>query len=279
MPSPYSASSETLDLAERVFIELANKDRLRMLLFLKNNPARNTDLAREFGQNRAEITRNIDRLLDVGMVKKDIEGTFSITQIGFAIAEQIPFFLFISKNRDYFLGHTFGDLPKKFLQRLGELEKCTVINGWSRVYENFINLISNSEQFIYAALSEITSEAYPMVFKAIYERNIKLKYIMPYDVNIPSDWASKVKQYHYYDLISKKVIERKIIQKLPLDILMSERQALIMFKGKKDEMDMGKAFLSNDKAFYDWCVDYFRYLWNTSEEFDGSKMKFNWQFA
>jgi hypothetical protein len=60
---------------------------------------------------------------------------------------------------------------------------------------------------------------------------------------------------------------------------MNEKQALIMLKDEKVDRDIGNAFLSEDKSFYECGIDYFQYLGSTSEEFNGIKIKFNLQLA
>ena len=46
-----------------------------------------------------------------------------------------------------------------------------------------------------------------------------------------------------------------------------------MFPTLDDETDISEIFYSQNQAFHEWCLDYFRYCWYGSEAFQESKLK------
>jgi predicted transcriptional regulator len=49
---------------------------------------------------------------------------------------QVPSLLFLSKNRKYFETHDFGDIPMKFIKRIGTLAEGNRSKALSKYWSN-----------------------------------------------------------------------------------------------------------------------------------------------
>ena len=82
----------------------------------------------------------------------------------------------------------------------------------------------------------------------------------------------------YPELLKQDLIERRMIDKMEVAVVLNEKQATVMFPTLKGEVDMGHMFLSkgakpnSDGLFHEWCVDFFRYCWYKSKPFDERKL-------
>ncbi len=54
--------------------------------------------------------------------------------------------------------------------------------------------------------------------------------------------------------------------------ILNEKEACVMFP-KKGEVDPREMFYSKDPVFQEWCLDYFKYCWDTSSSFQEIKLK------
>src|ERR1041384_1717762 len=121
--------------SEKTFIELSNSQRLQIINALTSSKMNLTLIAKHLGITMQEAHRNFNRLAEAGIVSKDSSGSYSLTTFGSTIMTQIPSINFLSKNKNYFSDHYFGDLPMKFVQRIGSLDNSQYIQGLVAVME------------------------------------------------------------------------------------------------------------------------------------------------
>jgi len=110
-----------------IFWELAGELRRNILFKLNEKQLRLTQLAKELDATVQEVHRNVNRLIYAGLVKRDSDGLLSLTTYGKTVLTQIPSFEFLAKYKQYFEEHTFGDLPMKFVQRIGALNNSELM--------------------------------------------------------------------------------------------------------------------------------------------------------
>ena len=63
--------------------------------------------------------------------------------------------MFVSENKKFFESHDFGNMPTKFIHRVGELHERTHIKGFVKVLEKWKKIHKNAQQYIYNILSEV----------------------------------------------------------------------------------------------------------------------------
>jgi predicted transcriptional regulator len=123
-------SSRYIESTQRIFFELASDQRLSILFKLNRQESEAgvynlSKLAKHLDVTMQEVHRNLNRLMDAGLIEKDSAGIFSLTTFGNTIINQIATFDFLSRNKEYFSTHTFGkETRMKFIQRIGALNNC-----------------------------------------------------------------------------------------------------------------------------------------------------------
>ncbi|MEM2759462.1 MAG: transcriptional regulator [Nitrososphaerales archaeon] len=261
-----------LSNTSQIFVELAGDLRRQMMIKLNQESLRLSELSKELNATMQEAHRNVNRLIEVGLVEKDPEGLLSLTTYGKVILKQIPTFAFLTEHKEYFEEHTVGDLPMKFIQRMGALYNGQLIKGVVRVLEVWKDIYYDANEYIYEIMAQVPLDLIePLVAKI--RRGVKFSYIFGQDVVVPKGRSELLQILGWRELMSKGLVERKMADKVQVMTVLNERQASVLFPNLKGEADLNNMFYSDDPLFHEWCLDYFRYKWYGSDIFDESKMK------
>jgi predicted transcriptional regulator len=271
-------SGSIFEDSEKTFIELSNSQRLQIINALKNCSMNLTLLAKHLGITMQEAHRNFNRLMDAGIVSRDSNGSYSLTTFGNTITTQIPSINFLSKNKNYFSDHYFGNLPMKFIQRIGSLDDSKFIQGLVAVIEEIKEMYRHSNEYIYGMIPQVPLDLIEVAAKIVMERKIKFNYILPKNAVIPKKGKDFLNEINYPELLKSGLVERKMIDDVKVSVVLNEKKALLMFPSIKGETDMNGAFSNSidresNKLFHEWCLDYFRYSWLDSKPFDHSKIR------
>ncbi len=256
----------------QIFVELAGELRRQMMIKLNQESLRLSDLAKELDATMQEAHRNINRLIDIGLVEKDSDGLLSLTTYGKIILKQIPTFAFLTEHKEYFEEHMLGDLPMKFIQRIGALYTGEIINGVVRVLETWKSIYNDANEYIYEIMAQVPLDLIEPLVEKI-NNGIKFSYIFAQDVVVPKGRSELLQKLGWRDLMSKGLIERKMADKVQVMTVLNEKQASVLFPNLKGEADLNTMFYSDDPSFHEWCLDYFRYKWYGSDIFDETKVK------
>ena len=283
-------NNHSFENTEQIFFELASEQRLSIMFKLmgkdqKNSTTNLSKLAKDLNVTIQEAHRNVNRLVDSGLIEKNSQGIFFLTTFGNTIIKQILTFDFLSRNKEYFSEHTLGkDTPMKFIQRIGALNNSELVEGMVAVIERLKQrLYKESSEYIYGMLPQIPLDLIEALIPRIKGDGIKFHYILPQKAIVPRKRIELLKNSGFYELLEKKkgqkenqvaegAIERRMINKIDVAIVLNEKQAATMFPTLKGNIDMNSMFYSIDPLFHEWCLDYFRYCWYNSKTFDESKL-------
>jgi predicted transcriptional regulator len=263
---------------EEVFVELASSQRLSIIFMVSCQRLRLSALAKSLNLTIQEVHRNTNRLMDSGLIEKNSEGFFFLTTFGDAIIKQLSIFDFLSSNKSYFFDHRIGNIPMKFVQRIGALNGGNLISGIVPIIESWKRLYEESSEYIYGILPQIPLELIQAVIPKVKNQGVKFSYILPKNAIVPKIRNDLQKSSGYADLLKQGIIERKMIDKIEVAVVLNEKQATVMFPTLKGEADMNYMFSSNGVKsnnkglFHEWCVDFFRYCWYNSKPFDERKL-------
>lgn len=256
----------------QIFIELAGELRRQMVIKLSQESIRLTELAKELNATMQETHRNINRLIEVGLIEKDSEGLLSLTTYGRIMLKQLPTFAFLTEHKEYFTEHTLGDLPMKFIQRMGALYNSEIIDGVVRVLETWKSIYHNANEYIYEVMAQVPLDLIEPLVEKI-NNGVKFSYIFAKDVVVPKGRLELLQKFGWRDLMTKGMVERKMADKVQVMTVLNEKQASVLFPNLKGEADLNTMFYSGDPLFHEWCLDYFRYKWYGSDIFDETKVK------
>ena len=124
-----SNNSEPFANMESTLFEIANSERLSILFRLKEEKSNLSRLSRDLKILVQEVHRNINRLLEAGLVKKESASLYSLTTLDETVLGQLASINFVSNHKDYFKDHTLGSIPSRFVQRIGALEGCKYLSN------------------------------------------------------------------------------------------------------------------------------------------------------
>lgn len=256
------------------FLELASEQRLAILLRLYENKSKVSVLAKELGATIPEVYRNFERLAKADLITKNSDGDYSITTYGKIVCGQIPSIQFMSENNKYFRNHDFGNIPQKFLQRIGALVESQQIKGFVKIMEKWRDIYKNSDEYIFNILYEVpyTSDLMDPLIKKV-ESGIKLRSILSEFAILPKERKQMIDKLGIKKLLEKGLMERKIQDTVSVVLILNEKEGCIIFPNKNGEVDLAEGFYSNDPLFQEWCHDYFNYCWDNAQPFQESKMK------
>jgi predicted transcriptional regulator len=274
-PSATDADSDALGTfanTEKTFFELASEQRLAIIFRLNEKSAKISQLAKDLDITMQEAHRNVSRLQDAGLIEKDPEGIFSLTTFGNTITKQIPTFNYLSKHKEYFSEHILGELPIKFIMRLGALDKCEFVKGVVAILERWKDIYREAEEYIYEIVPQVPIDLIEPAVSRV-KQGVKYSYVLPKDVIIPKGRKDLLKKLSHNELLNKGAIERRMVESVKVAVILNEKQAAVLFPTQKGETDMNMIFYSIDRVFHEWCLDYFRYRWYGSDIFDESKLK------
>lgn len=274
--------NSSIESTQQIFFELASDQRLS-ILFKLNKQQSKTDgsynlskLAKNLNITMQEIHRNLNRLLDAGLIEKDSAGIFSLTTFGNAIITQISTFDFLSRNKEYFSTHTLGaETRMKFIQRIGALNNSEYVSGLVAVIELWKRIYRESREYIFGMLPQIPLDLIETVIPKIkIEGGIKFNYILPQKAMVPKKRSELLESAGFNNFIKDGIVERRMVDRMQIATVLNEKQATVMFPMAKgqEEADMNSVFYSEDPLFHEWCMDYFRYSWHNSKSFDESKL-------
>lgn len=165
----------------------------------------------------------------------------------------------------------------KFIYRIGALNKCEFIDGLVAVIERWKKMYEESEEYICAMLPQIPLELIEAILPRIKSKKLKFSYILPQNALVPRKRLDLLKQVGYQELLKSGEVERRMIDRIQVAVVLNEQQATVIFPNSKGLTDMTSMFYSNgsidrEGLFHDWCLDFFRYNWYNSKSFDESKL-------
>jgi len=210
--------------------------------------------------------------MESDLIKKNNDGKYSLTTFGEVVCTQVPTLVFLSQNRKYFEDHSFGEMPHKFKMRCGQLASGQHVKGFSKVMEKWKSIYKNSDEYIYEILSEVPLDLIEPLVKRI-KKGVKFNYIFSESAVVPEGRKSLLKKLGFGKLVEDGLVERKMADNVQTVLVLSEKEACVLFPDQNGESDISEMFYSDDPMFHEWCLDYFRYCWYGSDIFKESKLK------
>lgn len=254
-----------------LFFELAGGLRYSSLMKLGRRPYRLSKLAEELDATMQETHRNVTRLVSSNLVTKDAEGDLLLTPYGKSIVSLIPSYLFMARNREYFNDHTLGDLPLKFIFRIGALAECEVVNGVMAILQRWKYIFLHSNEYIKEIISEVPVDLIETLNSRI-RHGVKFSYIFPKDPVVPKGRSEILERIGWRGLISKGMVERRMLESVKIVVIFNERHSCLAFPNLKGRPDLNVIFYGDSSGFHEWCEDYFAFQWKRAGEFDESML-------
>lgn len=264
-----SALAENNEEISKVLFELSSNRRASILLEVKKENLKMQQISKALDMTATETFRHLQRLTDAKLIEKNVDGTYTITTLGGLASGVLSNLNFMLKNTDYFLEHSTALLPYEFVNRLGELS-----NG--RFYGDTMSMLNQARELVYEAEESLwvigeeidTSHVQPtnqkismgLKFRFLMQQNLTLK-LTPEVLLCPHCKKAMIQDVSTFKERHCRHCERKSIERIPLALLISEKEAILCLRRNKGEMDYA-GFFGRDERFLKWCRDLFLHYWD-----------------
>lgn len=257
--------------AESLFFELAGELRLSILIRLTSNNYRLSKLASEIDATMQEANRNVSRLIDSGLVCKYDDGQYALTPYGKVIVSLIPGYAFLFSQREYFIEHSLGDLPSKFIQRFSSFRGCEVVQGVMAIIQRWKNLYYESSIYINEIMAQVPLDLIETLRTKV-EDGVMFSYIFPRNAIIPRGRRRLLQQIGWHKLLAQGLVKRRMVESVGVMTIFNEKHSCVILPNLKGEPDLNVMFYGESHQFHDWCEDFFSYQWERAGPFEESKL-------
>jgi predicted transcriptional regulator len=246
--SGYMSEEKRLDL---LFFELASEDRLSILRELCHSNLKMQELARKLDLTATEASRQLQRLNQEKLIERGSDGNYTTTQLGRLLLTLSTPLEFVYRHDGYFLNHDVTKIPLPFVNRLGELSQGTLVEDLISDLARWEALLTAAQEHIWVmtprAMGHLTKISSIKLAEGVKIHSIMNEENRPTKNNLPSS----------------KNAERRLIQEVPLIMIITEKEASVSFYGVKADVASGfaSAFFGSDPAFLGWAKDLFLYYW------------------
>jgi predicted transcriptional regulator len=246
------AEEKRLDL---LFYELASQDRLSILRQLCNSSLKMQDVARKLDLTATEASRQLQRLNQAKLIERGPDGNYTTTQLGRLLLILSTPLGFVYKHDDYFLNHDVTRIPLPFVNRLGELSQGTLVEDLISDLARWEALLTAAEEHIWVmtprAMGHLTKISAVKLSEGVKIRSILNEENRPTKNSLPSS----------------KNVERRLIQEVPIIMIITEKEASVSFPASKADLSAGfsSSFFGSDPVFLKWANDLFCFYWDQAK--------------
>ena len=163
---------------DKLFYELASESRISILCQLNEKSWKMNDLARKLDLTTTETFRQLQRLKEALLVEKQPDASYVITPYGSLVLELSSSLDFVFQNKQYFLNHAVGRLPKQFINRLGELSQANLLMGMIESTTKSSQLIGDAKEFMWGVSPEPLKDS-PEVLSTQIPEGVTYRIISP----------------------------------------------------------------------------------------------------
>jgi predicted transcriptional regulator len=256
----------------QIFIELSSEVRRTMLLKLNERSLKLSEIAKELNITKQHAHTNVNRLTDIGLIEKNSNGSLFLTTYGKAIITHLPSFQFLGEHKEYFQDHSFGSLPLKFKRRIGDLNNGSFVKGVVAILQQWKLMYQEAGEYIHSIIPQVPVDLIEPLAEKI-NAGIKFSYILPKDAVVPAGTSEITKKVSWQALLAERKTERRMVDKVLVATIVTDKSAGVLFPNARNETDMNVMFYSKDAVFHEWCQDYFRYMWHSSDLFEKTKLE------
>ena len=238
-----------------LFPKLSNDDTIKILLLVREQKLKLSHIAKKTNMPISETSRHLQRLSEAKLIEKTADVSYKLTTFGQLTLSLMPSFHFISGHREYLMTHNLSNLPREFIDRIGDLQNCTFTDEIMTVFHHAENLIDEAQEQVWILSNQILiSTLKPLENSS--KRGVKFKLILPEEFTSPTNLALPT---------FPNFMERRSLRKVNVIIVLSEKQANFSFPTVSGTLDH-IAFNSIDEEARNWCSDLFTYYWQKAEK-------------
>ena len=247
-----------------LLFEMSNENRYRILLIIKEEKKRITDLTRQTNLTTTEVRRHVTRLSEVGLIQRDIEGYYRVTPYGETCVFLLQEIDFLSTNKEYFKAHNPQLVPTQFLKQIGKLRNATKISNPVEYFRLTQNLLKEANTHVWIIVDQFPMNLLTSLVETI-DRGVKIKIIEPRERVLEPDLDALTSEESqaYNRTRSTPLYEQRMNDDIPIQLYLSESNSIISFPRSDAAYDY-TGITSTDESALNWCNDLFDHVWAQS---------------
>lgn len=250
------------NLTELMF-EVFSSGRLSILQLLNGRNLRFTDLSRQMETSDAELSRNLRRLLDSGLIEKHSSGAFENTPLAKVILTFIPGLEVLTKHMDYFRSHDITHLPKELILHLDSLSEAHCISEPFKIFAAIEQVFSSVEKLFYG----LWVFGREFLTREEISHTVRLKEsILNNGTEVRSLLLEKelpIFTRAFPELSA--LVHVRVLKDTPVSLALSDASAIVFFTDRSGRLDFNYAFFGEDEGFLRWCRDLFVWYWDHAQ--------------
>ncbi|MHA2246681.1 MAG: MarR family transcriptional regulator [Candidatus Hodarchaeales archaeon] len=219
-----------------------------MLIFLGNQPATVSELANYMEHSLSEISRQLSRLSENGLVRKEPVPSrrYELAPLGRTAISIFRPLDFIFRHGEYFRNHHLTDIPISFRREIDALGEAKIISGTGNLMTFLREIIETARKECWIMLD------HPFPFG---NKNIIANILVP---------PSLLKSENGINLQFSQVKIREH-HNVPICLIFSDRNKGIICFPSKDFPDYNRGFYVEDPVGLDYLKDIWSYFWDFTE--------------
>lgn len=240
-----------------------------ILFMLLNEPKTLAEIKSNLNVSSPEILPRIKEMETKNLICKR-DNYYVLTPIGKVV---VKFFQplvntlhVIEENEEFWKEHMVEAIPEYFLERIGELGNCRVIeNRLENMYEPHTEFFENiSKSRLVKGVAPIFNPAYPSFFLQLAQQKVRIVLILTRNVfeKVKKEHGDILQRFFECNNISLRVLDNDI--KLAFVITDTFLSLSLFFKN--GTFDTHKDLVSFDKSALIWGGELFKYYEESSEE-------------
>lgn len=255
----------------QLFANLASIPRLSILCYLNEKESRISDISEKLGMSMQALHRHVKTLQASGLIRKDPTGFLAITNFGDVILRQIPSFQFLWKYRTYFEAHSMSQLPLDTIQTIGALNNCEILHGTAAIVEKWKTMTTNANKYLKVVTGQVILDLAKHTAEKI-KGGIQMSYVLGQNTVVPKGRYELLNKIGWRTLISEGRIERKMANKIYVNLVITDKEAAVNFPHLDGTLDLYSNFYGSDIQFHNWALKLFDHVWNHAGIFDETKL-------
>lgn len=239
-----------------------DKDNRDVLSLLEQNSLKTTLTPNSHVLASSDI--QVKQFEKLGLIENNDDVT-RLNVVGKTLSHKLSFFEFLSKHNHFFTHHEFGDISLPFMSRLECVSECDLIEGTFPNTTRWKNIVNDAEEFLYCIFAQPPFLLADSVFEKI-SQGLNVFLLFGKNSDIP-DCNDLVEKLELNKPKSDDKFQKRISDKIQINIIASEKEASLMLPDRMGVTDMQSSLISDNTDFLKWCHDFFNYKWNLSEPF------------
>ena len=244
-----------------LLFELSSSDRLDVLTLLKKTPLKLSHISSKLNFTVQETSRNMNRLSEAKLVRKDADGAFYLTPYGEEALNLLLGFRFLFKNREYFIRHTLSQFPPQFRAGLGILDSFEFVSDVMVSFHNIEKMIAKAETFVWILTNQVLVSTIPYLVQEI-ERGGEFRLLMPKDYLPSKEMRDLVTHPVFVKAAHTNKLEMKFLDKVDVCLCLSEKEvSLLSFPNQENRLDY-LGFRGKEEPAVEWAKLLYGHYWN-----------------